>query len=143
VTAAVLTRPFAPLPAVDTVLTEAAALIVRHGFHPFGFGGRHRPDNLTCPGYSIEGAIYEALGLLIDNFTLSPAGKDDPRWQIANGAFTAVAAHMGVKVPSRAFGAVCDWSEAQPAGTVGKLAAVRLLGMTAVKVAEATGAGRR
>jgi len=138
---AVLTRPRVHQKA-DTVLTLAADLIVRHGFHPFGFGGFVRADSIHHLGYSVEGAIYAALGLLVDNFTLSDDPNDDPRWRVANEAFRAFANEAGaaVNAPGRAFGAVCDWSEGNwseddPSGLGAKLRAVTLLGKASVAYA--------
>lgn len=130
---AVLTRPLS----ADTVLTGAATLIARHGFHPFGFGGRSRPDSITVLGYSLEGAIYETVGLLVDNWTLVEHDDDDPRWQAAKAAFRALGHHLGIAAPARAYAAVCDWSEGNPPTLYGKLLAVKLLGETAVMLATA------
>lgn len=99
-------------PTTVRAATPAAAviaahdLIARYGFWTGGFG--------THPlGFSVEGGIYEACGLRESDLDL--ADPDSPemhrRWVVATAAIRAVAADLGVTVPSRAFGAVCDWSE--------------------------------
>jgi hypothetical protein len=104
VTTSTLTR--AAVPTTDVVLDGARALILLHGFHGFGFGD----DKL---GYSLEGAIYAALGFHLDNFSLKDPelGLDCPMWQASNRAMRAIARQLGESRSNRAFATVCDWSE--------------------------------
>lgn len=114
------TRPY-----VGTVLTDAAELIARHGFWSGGFGS-------YALGFSIEGAVYEALRLRDGDLDLvTDIANDDPRWAASKEAFAAVAAMLPLPPPMRprcAFAAVCDWSEAHTSA----VAAVQLLGRAAV-----------
>lgn len=99
-------------PTVRRAATSAAAviaahdLIARYGFWSGGFGDH-------AWGFSVEGAIYEACGLRLGDLDLlDPVSDDDfRRWETATAAIRAVALDLGVLAPSRAFGAVCDWSE--------------------------------
>lgn len=121
-TAPTLHRQLADALALPTVLNRAADLINADGWYSHGFGH-------SAVGWSVEGAIYKACALWVDNYTLDTnVTAADPRWVAATAALQAVAAHVDrwQYRPERAFRIVCCWSErcANPGTAVLMLRAV-------------------
>lgn len=106
---------------VDEVIDRAATLIRERGFWQQGFGNH-------SIGFSVEGAIYQALGLREDDLNLvdDPSQCDKKRWDLAATVFTAVAEQLNEPTPSSVYSKVCNWSET---GT--RAAALVLLDRTA------------